>query len=104
MSDDPPSPNSSHRSEARLLRQPTEEILVPSADLQVLLKAAAVAAHEAGQTMMGVEHVILALLQTPTLWPHEQLTAAGLPPQEVAETLARDVIPASNAQNDPSAN
>ncbi|MFE5290310.1 Clp protease N-terminal domain-containing protein [Nocardia sp. NPDC056611] len=72
--------------------QPTEQILVPGSTLQETLKAATAIAHTAGQSTVGVEHVVLALISNPKLWPRDALTAAGYPPESVADVLVTEVI------------
>ncbi|MFE2994064.1 hypothetical protein ACFXG4_03480 [Nocardia sp. NPDC059246] len=49
--------------------QPTTEIVGPSSELQSVFAAAAAVAKGAGRKRVGVEDVILALIDHPELWP-----------------------------------
>lgn len=104
MSDDPPSRDNTPPASHRIQRQPSEQVLAPTPELQTAFKLAAAIAHEAGQTMVGLEHGILALFQQPSLWPREQLAAAGWTEQRVLDTLVRDVIGTDSAPDDPPQN
>ncbi|MFF0614090.1 hypothetical protein ACFYUD_36035 [Nocardia tengchongensis] len=104
MSDDPPSRDNTRPTKYRIQRQPSEQVLTPTPELQTAFKLAAAIAHEAGQTTVGLEHGILALFRMPSLWPREQLAAAGWTEQMVLDALVRDVIGSDTTRYDPPEN
>lgn len=104
MSDDPPSRDNTPPTKHRIQRQPSEQVLTPTPELQTAFKIAAAIAHEAGHTTVGIEHGILALFQLPSLWPREQLAAAGWTEQMVLDALVRDVIGTNSTRDDPPEN